>query len=60
MDEFKKALDIAIDACIKLGEEWDKIEESQSDKLSEQYPFNKDFREVLHDLLNWKESLNKE
>ena len=57
VDEFKIALDKAIDSWLRLGAEWDKIEESHSDKLSEKYPFDKDFREVLHDLMDWKESL---
>jgi len=57
MEEFKKALDEAIDTWIKLSEKWDMIEETHSDKLSEKYPFDKDFREVISDMLEWKENL---
>ena len=57
MEEFKKALDEAIDTWIKLSEKCDMIEETHSDKLSEKYPFDKDFREVISDMLEWKENL---
>lgn len=59
MDKFNKALDDAIAACIKLSDEWEKIEASHSDELAEKYPFNKDLREVISDLLEWKEGLPK-
>ncbi|MBA9027614.1 hypothetical protein [Peribacillus huizhouensis] len=59
MDEFKKALDEAIAAWIKLSDEWEKVETTHSDKLAEKYPFDKDFREVISDLKEWKEELTK-
>ncbi|WP_339192784.1 hypothetical protein [Paenibacillus sp. FSL W8-1287] len=59
MDNFKKALDEAIKSWVNLSEQWEKIEAEKSDELSEKYPFQKDFREVLHDLMEWKEHLNK-
>lgn len=59
MDRFNKALDEVISACIKLSDEWEKIESTHSDKLAEGYPFDKDFGEVVLDLLEWKKSLNK-
>ena len=59
LEDFNKSLDEAINAWIKLSNEWDKIEETHSDKLAEKYPFDKDFREVIADMLEWKESLNK-
>lgn len=58
MEDFKKALDEAVMAFVKLSEEWEKIEDSYSDELAEKYPFAKDFREVVCDLINWKESLD--
>jgi hypothetical protein len=51
MDKFNKALDEVISAWIKLSDEWEKIELTHSDKLAEGYPFNKDFGEVILDLL---------
>lgn len=57
MEDFKSALNEAISSWTKLSEEWEKIEDDHSDKLSEKYPFAKDFREVLRDLMEWKESL---
>ncbi|MBO1581583.1 hypothetical protein [Bacillus sp. XF8] len=59
MDKFNKALDEAISAWIKLSDEWEKIELTHSDEIAEKYPFDKDFREVLADMMDWKESLNK-
>ncbi|GIP45061.1 hypothetical protein J45TS6_35200 [Paenibacillus sp. J45TS6] len=59
MDSFNQTLDDAISSWIKLSEEWEKIENTESDMLSEKYPFDKDFREVLHDLIEWRESLKK-
>ncbi|GLV67419.1 MULTISPECIES: hypothetical protein [Bacillus cereus group] len=59
MDKFNKALDEAISAWIKLSDEWEKIELTHSDKLAEGYPFNKDFGEVILDLVEWKEKINK-
>lgn len=59
MDKFNKALDEAISAWTKLSDEWEKIELTNSDEIAEKYPFDKDFREVLADMMDWKESLNK-
>ncbi|MGG3641180.1 hypothetical protein ABES38_07330 [Bacillus gobiensis] len=59
MEDFKRALDQAINTWIKLSDDWEKIEQTHSDKLAERYPFNKDFREVVTDMLEWKECLNK-
>lgn len=57
LENFNQALDEAIQAWIKLSDEWEKIEQTHSDKLSEKYPFNKDFREVISDLIEWKEQI---
>ncbi|MRS25586.1 MULTISPECIES: hypothetical protein [Bacillus] len=58
MDEFNKALENAISAWQKLSEEWEKIEATHSDFLSEKYPFKKDFSEVICDLQEWKNHIN--
>ncbi|OPD49317.1 hypothetical protein [Bacillus thuringiensis] len=59
MENFNKALDEVISTWIKLSDEWEKIELTHSDKLAEKYPFEKDFREIILDLIEWKEHLNK-
>ncbi|CAM5786296.1 hypothetical protein [Brevibacillus borstelensis] len=51
MENFKKALDEAITAWKKLSDEWEKIEDIHPDKLAKKYPFDKDFREVVADML---------
>lgn len=57
LEKFNQALDEAIQTWIKLSDEWEKIEQTHSDKLSEKYPFNKDFREVISDLIEWKKQI---
>lgn len=59
MENFNKALDEVISTWIKLSDEWEKIELTHSDKLAEKYPFEKDFQEIILDLIEWKEHLNK-
>ncbi|MFT0563124.1 MULTISPECIES: hypothetical protein [unclassified Bacillus (in: firmicutes)] len=59
MDKFKKSLDECITAFTHLSEEWEKIEREHSDQLSEKYPFHKDFSELIIDMMEWKESINK-
>ncbi|MED4342843.1 hypothetical protein [Bacillus licheniformis] len=58
MEKFNKALDEAISAWVKLSDEWEQIEETHSDKLAEKYPFDKDFREIIVDLQEWKQQIN--
>lgn len=57
MEKFIKALNETINACSRLSEEWEKIEADYGDKLSEGYPFDKDFREVVFALMEWKEKI---
>jgi hypothetical protein len=57
MEKFLSALDAAISSWSDLSKEWETIEANKSDELAVKYPFNKDFREVLHDMLEWKEQL---
>lgn len=59
MDNLKKSLDECIIAFTHLSEEWEKLEREYSDQLSEKYPFNKDFSELIIDMTEWRESLNK-
>ncbi|HHB1888847.1 TPA: hypothetical protein ACOQ40_005298 [Bacillus cereus] len=60
MEKFNKALDEVISACSKLSEEWEKIEATHSDRLADKYPFDKDFEEVILELVAWKDHINKE
>ncbi|WP_372814294.1 hypothetical protein [Paenibacillus sp.] len=57
MEQFKHALNEAISSWSKLSEEWEKIEETHSDTISENYPFDKDFREILNNMIEWREGL---
>ncbi|RXT08863.1 hypothetical protein [Ammoniphilus sp. CFH 90114] len=57
MEDFRKALDESVKTWAKLSEEWEKIESNKSDYLSHGYPFDKDFREILHDLIEWREKV---
>ncbi|MBW5444753.1 hypothetical protein GE107_01565 [Cohnella sp. CFH 77786] len=58
MDAFKKALDVVIDSMIKLEAEWERIEETHSDHLAEHYPLHHDFREVVLQIMEWRETIN--
>lgn len=58
MDSFKKSLDECIIAFTHLSKEWEKIEKDHSDELSEKYPFDKDFGELIIEMMEWRESLN--
>ncbi|EFM09525.1 conserved hypothetical protein [Paenibacillus curdlanolyticus YK9] len=55
MEKFKQALDDAINSWAKLSQEWEKNEDVLADVITEGYPFNKDFNEVLLDLINWRD-----
>ncbi|EOQ04689.1 hypothetical protein KOY_04864 [Bacillus cereus VDM021] len=59
MEKFNKALGEVISACIKLSEEWENIEITHANQLAEKYPFDKDFEEVILELVEWKEHINK-
>lgn len=59
MNNFKKSLDECIMAFTHLSDEWERLEREHSDQLSEKYPFNKDFSELIVDMMEWRESLDK-
>lgn len=59
MEQFKQALTEAITSWSKLSDEWEKIEDTHSDIVSKNYPFEKDFREILHGMMEWKENLQE-
>ncbi|OME60874.1 hypothetical protein BSK59_05505 [Paenibacillus odorifer] len=60
MEHFLDALDKAIKSWSILGNEWEKIEPTHSDKLADKYPLDKDFREVVRELMEWKDQLQNE
>jgi hypothetical protein len=60
MEKFNKALGEVISACIKLSEEWENMETTHANQLAEKYPFDKDFEEVILELVEWKEHINKQ
>ncbi|MDH6670123.1 hypothetical protein M2277_000767 [Paenibacillus sp. LBL] len=57
METFKQALDAVIDSMIKLEAEWERIDNTHSDYLAEQYPLSNDWREIVMILMEWKDSL---
>ena len=59
MDQFNKALDDLIKAMNVLSEEWEKLDAQYSNELSENYPFEKDFQEVVSDVVYWRSTINK-
>ncbi|MCY8498570.1 hypothetical protein P8917_03945 [Bacillus atrophaeus] len=60
MQKFNQQLEELIITMRSLSEEWEKNEVEFSDILSKDYPFTKDFQEVIVDLVEWKKSINQE
>ncbi|MBT2624760.1 hypothetical protein J7I81_05100 [Bacillus sp. ISL-32] len=60
MQKFNQQLEELIITMRSLSEEWEKNEVEVSDILSKDYPFTKDFQEVIVDLVEWKKSINQE
>lgn len=54
---FKKRLDMMIDATIAVSEAWEDVDSDFNEKAIENYPFDKDFREITGDLIKWRESI---
>ena len=59
MDQFNKALDDVTKAMNILSEEWEKIDAQYSEHLSQNYPFEKEFQELICDVIHWKNTMNK-
>ena len=57
MEEFLKKLSEAIRAFSELSDVWNGLSEEEVQKVSEKYPFHKDFQELLHDMIEWRDSL---
>lgn len=57
MEAFKQTLDVVIDSMIRLEVEWELIESIHSDHLAEHYPLQHDFREILLQMMEWREKL---
>lgn len=59
MEAFKQALDAVIDSMIKLEAEWEKIESTHSNHLAEHYPLSNDWRETVHQMMEWQVQLRE-
>ncbi|GEO26845.1 hypothetical protein AAC03nite_26300 [Alicyclobacillus acidoterrestris] len=55
MEEFRKALDSVIKSCSSLSLAWENLNDQSF--VLDKYPFDKDFRQVLSDLVEWRDSL---
>lgn len=58
MEEFQKRLKEASNALILLSAEVERLETDHSDLLCEDYPFSVCLLEVVHNMLNWQETIN--
>ncbi|RJE90718.1 hypothetical protein D3P07_01025 [Paenibacillus sp. 1011MAR3C5] len=58
MEEFRKKLNEASAALILLSRSFEQLELDHSDLLSNDYPFSVCLREVVHDMMNWQETIN--
>ena len=58
MEEFRQRLNEASSALILLSREFERLECDYSDLLCEDYPFSVCLLEVVHNMLNWQETIN--
>lgn len=57
MEQFKKALAVAIDAMADLEREFERMDADHSDDLSRGYPFGQDLSELVRLIMEWRESI---
>lgn len=60
MNQILSCLEAAIQALIKVSESWEKLEESHNEILTNFYPFNRDFEELILGFKTWKENIENE
>lgn len=53
-------LDKVIDSMIKLEAEWERIENTHSDYLDEHYRLSSDWRETVHQMMEWRNQIREE
>jgi len=58
MEEFHKMLKVASNTLILLSREFERLEVTHADLLCEDYPFSVCLLEVVHNMLNWQETIN--
>lgn len=54
MDNFRSAVDELIYAWAKVSQEWDRLDEEKAAYITQHYPFDEDFKEMLHRLMDWR------
>jgi hypothetical protein len=64
MEKIVASIDQCINSMIELhnvwkSTDWDEYSEEFFEKLTENYPFKKDLNELIIDLIEWREKLNK-
>jgi hypothetical protein len=57
MDEFIKVLEEFSNSSMKLSNVWNQLDEHDFNKISQHYPFNHNFEEIVQQILHWKSSL---
>ncbi|AHV97077.1 hypothetical protein [Paenibacillus sabinae] len=60
MEAFMMVLDKVIDSMIKLEAEWERIENTHSDYLDEHYRLSSDWRETVHQMMEWRNQIREE
>lgn len=59
MEDFKRALNSVIASCSTLSTAWENLDDEAAPTILDKYPFDKDFRQVIADLAEWRDSLDK-
>lgn len=58
--ELKKALEDFKEDAMLLAARWSKATDDEKDKLQEHYPFEKDFDDIITEIIVWYHKTNKE
>jgi hypothetical protein len=59
LEKFQEALNQSVNVLVLLSHEFEKLEATHSDVLSEGYPLSQDLREVVHKLIEWRDSISE-
>lgn len=57
MDNFMRQLDSVIESMVKLGLEWERVQESSTDLPSDTYLLSIEFNELTRQMIEWRDRL---
>ncbi|MCF6094533.1 hypothetical protein L1765_11220 [Microaerobacter geothermalis] len=60
MQRVIEILSSTINSLSELSNIWDTLSEDQIEILQQKYPFHKDLKELIHDIIEWRSNLENE